>query len=122
MNNYVKKRLASFGYAFQGIATLFREEPNAVIHLLMAVLAIFLGFLLKISMGEWLAIVVCVGLVLSMEALNSAIENLSDFSTKEKHPLIKKAKDLSAAAVFICAMASLIVGIIIFLPKLIALL
>ncbi|MDR1783998.1 MAG: diacylglycerol kinase family protein [Dysgonamonadaceae bacterium] len=122
MSNYFKKRFASFGYAFQGIATLFREEPNAVIHLLITVVAIVLGFFLKISLGEWLAIIICIGLVLSMEALNTAIENLSDFSTKEKHPIIKKAKDLAAAAVFICAMASLTVGIIIFLPKLIALL
>jgi diacylglycerol kinase len=122
MPPYLKKRIDSFRYAFQGIATLLREEPNAVVHLLISVIALALGFLLKISAGEWLAVVLCIGLVLSMEAMNTAIENLADFASKEKHPLIKKAKDLAAAAVFTCAAASLVVGIIIFLPKLIALL
>lgn len=122
MADYLKKRIASFRYAFQGIATLFSDEPNAVIHLAITVLVIVLGFIFDISAGEWIAIVICIGLVLAMEAINSAIENLSDFCSKEIHPFIKKAKDLSAAAVVFCAAASLVVGIIIFLPKLLNLL
>lgn len=122
MGGYLKKRIASFGYALQGIVVLFKEEQNARIHLCVAAMAVFLGFGLKISANEWLAIVICIGIVFAMEALNSAIENLADHATKEKHPLIKKAKDLAAAAVFICAVSALVAGTIIFLPKLIVLL
>ena len=79
------------------------------------------GFLLQISLFEWVAVVLCIGLVITLELINSAIENMSDFVSPEKNDIIKKVKDLSAAAVFIAAICSAIVGIIIFLPKIIVL-
>ncbi len=122
MNNYANNRLKSFKYAFQGIATLFRETPNAAIHLVLTILAVLLGFILSISPVEWIAICIVIGLVFALEAVNTALENLSDFACKkETHPAIKKAKDLGAAAVLLAAIAAFIVGLIVFLPKLISL-
>jgi diacylglycerol kinase len=116
-NFSIKKRLLSFSYAFDGLRILFKEEHNSRIHLLAAVVAIILGVLLEISSLEWIAIVFSIGLVFAFEILNSALENLADYASPEKNDLIRKAKDLSAAAVFVAAMAALTVGFIIFLPK-----
>ncbi|SCD20102.1 putative membrane protein [Proteiniphilum saccharofermentans] len=116
--SYIKKRIQSFAYAFRGLYFLFKEAPNALIHLIAAIIAISSGFIYKISYNEWLAIIIVIGAVFSMEAINTALERLSDYTcNKEIHPAIKKVKDLSAAAVLIVAVAALAVGITIFLPK-----
>ncbi|KUK78083.1 MAG: putative Diacylglycerol kinase [Proteiniphilum acetatigenes] len=117
---YIKNRIHSFIYAFEGIKTLFRETPNAMIQLAAAIAAILLGLIFHISTVEWLILILVIGGVVALEAMNSALENLSDYtSKKEIDPTIKKAKDLSAAAVLIMAIAALAVGVIIFLPKII---
>ena len=120
MSNYLKKRFLSFNYAFQGIRALFTETPNAFIHLILAVAAVAMGFILRISREEWLAVVIVIGLVFAMEALNTAVETLANYACKKEiHPMIKKVKDLSAAAVLLAALAALVVGIMVFLPKMI---
>lgn len=121
MNNFCKKRTDSFKYAFQGAATLFHETPNAIIHLIMAILAVLLGFIFSISATEWLAIIIVIGLVLVLEAINTSIESLADLVSKERNESIKKVKDLAAAGVLIASMAALVIGILIFLPKFIEL-
>lgn len=116
--SYIQERIQSFTHAFRGLQTLFNETPNAVIHLMAAVVAITLGVVFGISNGEWLAIIIVIGIVFSMEAINTALERLSDYtSEKEIHPTIKKVKDLAASAVLIAALAALTIGIIIFYPK-----
>ena len=117
----LQKRIKSFIYAFAGLKVLFKDEHNARIHLIGAIGAIILGIWLNISSTEWICIVFAISLVISLEAVNSAIENLADFASPEKHELIKKTKDLAASAVLIVAFGSLLVGIIIFLPKVITL-
>lgn len=120
---YIKKRILSFRYAFRGTATLFRETPNIRLQLAAAITAVIMGFLLHISHGEWLAIIIVTGDVFAMEAMNSAMEQLADFTCKQEiHPAIKKVKDISAAAVLLAAVAALVVGLVIFLPKIILLL
>ncbi|MDO5665613.1 MAG: diacylglycerol kinase family protein [Bacteroidia bacterium] len=118
-SSYIKKRIASFRYAFQGVATLFRETPNALIHLIMAVLSVLFGFIFSISATEWLAVIIVIGLVFTSEAINTSIETLADFVSKERNESIKKVKDLAAAGVLLAAIAALVVGIIVFLPKII---
>ena len=108
----------SFRYAAKGIAGLFREEHNARIHAVAAVVAVGLGCWLDLSAGEWCAVVMCIGAVIAAEALNSAVEALADRITTDRDPLIGKAKDFAAAAVLITAIAAAVVGCIIFLPKL----
>jgi diacylglycerol kinase (ATP) len=111
-------RIKSFKYAFNGLKILFREEHNARIHLFITLLAIVLGFVLKISALEWVAVMLVIGLVFITEIVNTSIENIADFISPEKHAKIKVIKDLAAAAVIISAIISVIIGLIIFLPKL----
>ena len=115
----ILKRMLSFKFAFQGIKLLFKEEHNSWIHLLFAALAIALAVWLKISLLEWVLVIFCIGFVFVIEIINTAIENICDFISPEKNSMIKRIKDLSAAAVLFSAVTSLIVGALIFLPKLI---
>ena len=115
----ISQRLKSFKYAFAGLRTLFTEEHNARIHLLAAVIALTVGFVLKISASEWIFLVGAISLVFICELFNTSLEALADFVSPEKHPQIKKVKDLAAAAVLTSALTALITGIIIFLPKII---
>ena len=120
--NYIKKRINSFRCAFQGISSLFKETPNFLIQLAGAIVALVMGLFFRISNVEWLILVLLIGCILSLEAINSALENLSDYACKKEiHPTIKKVKDLSAAAVLIMAMAALVVGVTIFLPRIVLL-
>jgi len=115
------QRLKSFKYAFAGLRTLFIEEHNARIHAIGALVALVLGFILKISLHEWIALVVVMSLVFICELFNTSLEAMADFASPEKHPQIKKVKDLAAAAVLISALSAFITGIILFLPKIIIL-
>lgn len=111
------KRINSFKYAFNGLKILFQEEHNSRIHLFASVVVIILGFVLKVSFNEWFALIFACGFVFTTEIINSSIENLADFISPEKNELIKKVKDLSAAAVLISAITALIIGLLIFSPK-----
>ena len=115
----LKKRLHSFKFAFEGIIVMFKEEANALIHLFLSIVAIAFGFILNISISEWCLLILCIGFVFAMELINTSIENLSNYVSPEKKDIIKKVKDLSAAGVLISALAAFVIGIIIFLPKLI---
>ena len=82
-----------------------------------AFIAVIIAFWLKISAIEWVAIVFAIGFVITLEIINSAIENMADFLSPEKHEMIKKIKDLAAAGVLVSSITSLIIGLIVFLPK-----
>ena len=113
----IRERLKSFGFAFNGLKILVREEHNARIHLFAVVCVIIAGVFVKISVSDWIAVVFAFGFVIVMEIVNSAIEGIADFVSPEKHEMIKKIKDLSAAAVLIAAITAFIIGLIIFVPK-----
>ena len=113
----IRKRLESFSFAFNGLRLLLKEEHNSWIHLLAAICVVFAGFVFNISAFEWITIVFAIGLVIALELINSAIENIADFVSPEKHDKIKKVKDLAAAAVLISAVTALVVGLIIFIQK-----
>lgn len=114
----IAKRLQSFIHAFNGLKLLFKEEHNAKIHLAAALLAVTFGFVLNVSATEWLVILLCIALVVSLELINSAIENLCDFVSPKKDVRIKNIKDLAAGAVLWSAILAFIIGVIIFVPKL----
>jgi diacylglycerol kinase (ATP) len=118
----IRARLRSFQYAFQGIHTLFATQPNAWIHLTVAIAAVFLGFWLRISPLEWCLIIFSIGLVLAAEAMNTALEFLTDLASPRYHELAGKAKDSAAGAVLISACTAILIGSLIFLPKLLHLL
>ena len=117
----VKKRLKSFRYAFQGLKALLIEEHNARIHFVVAIIVVASGVVFKLRPYEWIAVIFAIGVVITTEILNSAIENLCDFITPERNGKIKKIKDLAAAGVLISAISAGIIGLIVFLPKIVAL-
>lgn len=108
---------ASFGHALEGIVASVREGRNIRIQLAGGALALALGLLFQIEAHEWLAIIVCCGLVLGGECLNTALERTVDLAMPKQHPDAKVAKDAAAGAVLLFALASLAVGIVIFLPR-----
>ena len=118
MKNYLKKRVAAFSYAFKGIWYLFSHEPHAIIHLCIAAGVVAAGFLFRINSMEWCAICLCIGSVFMAEGFNTALEKLADKITKEEDPLIGTAKDVAAGAVLLMAIATVVVGCVIFIPKL----
>ena len=116
----MKKFLKSFRYAFEGIFTGIKEEQNMKIHIAIMILVIIFGILLKISKIEWIICIALFGIVISMELINTAIENTVDLITKEINEQAKIAKDVAAGAVLVSAIASAIIGLIIFVPKVIS--
>lgn len=112
----VKKRIHSFIYAWKGIRSLFSEEQNAWIHAGATCLVIFSGCFFRITSGEWIVLLLCIGMVLMAEAINTSIERLVDLVSPEFHPLAGKVKDLAAGAVLIGAVIAAIIGLIIFVP------
>lgn len=115
----IRKNVRSFRYAIEGIFALFRFENNAKIHLLAAITVIVVGLWLPLNRVEWALVLTQVGLVLAAEAFNTAIEKLADVVSPERHPQIKAVKDLSAGAVLLVVIVAVIVGLLIFGPKLI---
>lgn len=89
------------------------------IHILAAVVAVVLGFLLRLTITEWCIIILCIGAVMMAELFNSAVERVCDAAfTKKEDPVVKDIKDISAGAVLISALMALVVGLLIFVPKL----
>ena len=119
-NMSLQKRVASFRYALNGLADLFSSQPNARIHLVTAAAAVVAGVYFQIPGTEWIVLTFCIALVLSLEAVNTAIEHLTDLVSPAVHPLAGKAKDVAAAAVLLVAIGAVVVGGIIFLPKILA--
>ena len=113
----LKKRLLSFGFAFSGLKTLIKEEHNARIHLVAAICVISASIIFRINVYEWIAIILVIGFVFAMEIVNTAIENIANYLSIDIDVRIKKIKDLAAAATLVSAIVALIVGLIIFLPK-----
>lgn len=116
-----RKRMNSFRYAFNGIKLLLRYEHNAWIHCLAAVAVVAAGLFFGLSRMEWVAVTLAIGTVLAAEAVNSSIEALADFVSPAYQEAIKRTKDLAAGAVLLMAIAAAMVGLLIFLPKILAL-
>lgn len=113
----LRKRLKSFKFAFNGIRLLITREHNAWIHCFAAICVIIAGFVFDISTTEWIAVTFAIGTVLAAEAVNSSIEAIADLVSPEYNEAIKRTKDLAAGAVLILAISAAIVGLIIFVPK-----
>lgn len=110
------KLLKSFGYACKGLIVAVREQRNLKIHLVAALSVMALAYWVEVTTLEWCVLLMLIGLVIAAELFNTAIENMIDLITTEHHPLAGKVKDIAAAAVFVLAGISVIVGFIIFAP------
>jgi len=117
---FFSREADSFACAFRGIAALLKSEVHARIHLVATVVVIALGWWFEISRGEWIAVVLATGLVWVAEALNTAIEYVADLAHPDEHPEVKKLKDLAAAAVLFASIVALVVGLLVFWPRLCA--
>ena len=113
-----KERGNSFGYAWQGSKALFRTEHNAWIHTGTTIAVVIAAIVLKVSKIETAVLVLTIAFVFVTEILNTAIEKAMDLISIERHPKIALVKDLAAAAVLLSAVAAVVIGVIIFLPKL----
>jgi len=114
-NMSCSSRRRSFGYAFNGLLLLLRQEPNFKLQVIAAIVAVIAGFIRHFGHVQWLSLIFAIALVLITEALNTCIEKLCDFACDSKiHPAIKVIKDISAAAVLLAACGSAIIGFIIF--------
>jgi diacylglycerol kinase len=112
-----KKIINSFKYAIEGIIASFKSERNMKIHVLATIIVVILGLILKINIVEWCFCIISIVLVISAELLNTAIENIVDMISTEKNEKAKLVKDISAGAVLVLAIGALIIGMIIFIPK-----
>lgn len=115
-----KRLINSFKYAINGIKVAIKREQNLVIHMFFLVIAIICSIIFKISHLEFLIIILVSGIVIALELVNTAIENTVDITNKYSE-YAKLAKDSASGAVLIAAITSIVVGLIIFLPKFITL-
>ena len=124
MNNkksFIINRLKSTIYACSGAFTLLKTEASIQVQLVISTIIIIAGIYFEISAVEWMFQVTAIGLVMSLEGVNTAIEAIADFIHPEYHKKIGLIKDIAAGAVFIAATAAIIIGLIIYIPKIIAL-
>jgi undecaprenol kinase len=113
-DRYWKRFTCSFFYAWSGLKQAIRNEQNMKIHLFIALLVISFAFILKIPLYEKIILLLVIGVIISLEVVNTAIERVVDLVTKEYHPMAKVAKDVSAGAVLIFSIFAVIIGILIF--------
>ena len=114
----LKARLKSIRYACEGLNAFFETQHNAIIHLVLTIMALAGAIFFAVSKTEMIAIIIVTALVWSAELFNTAVEKLADLVSKDFDPRIKFIKDVSAAAVLLSAIAALSTGAIIFVPKL----
>jgi diacylglycerol kinase (ATP) len=115
--SFLSNRIKSVGYAFKGALYLLKTESSIKIQFVIAIAVTIAGFYFDISKTEWLFQIGFIGLVMSIEGLNTAIEYLSDFIHPEHHKSIGRIKDIAAGAVFIASFAAVLAGIVIYFPK-----
>lgn len=113
-----KRFYRSLMHALRGVQRLFSSTPNATIHAIATVAVLTCGIIFRVTPIEWCLLLLCIGAVLSLEAMNSALEALADHVTQDYAPLIKDAKDLAAGAVLIMSIIAAIVGLLILVPYL----
>ena len=119
MNLKNKCLINSFKYACMGIKSAIKSERNMKIHVLATLIVTALGFILGLDPLEWVACIFSIVIVISSEMLNTAIETIVDLVSPNINPLAKKAKDIAAGSVLVMAIGAFLVGLIIFIPKII---
>ncbi len=113
-----KSFIASLEFALQGFRTAFKEERNLKAHVCLAIVAIIAGFIFRLALNEWLWLLLVIFLVIVMEIINTTAENIVDMVTNYHFNSIgKKVKDMAAAAVLLTACFAMVVGALIFVPK-----
>jgi diacylglycerol kinase (ATP) len=112
--------IRSFGYAFEGVAYILRTQRNARIELVIGIAAVALAAWLGISAVEWAVLVLTIAFVVGLEWINTSLELAISLASPERHPSAKAAKDVAAASVLLGAVISVVVGLLLFVPRLLA--
>lgn len=115
---FIINRLKSVGYAFRGMRILIKTEASIKIQLIIAAVVTIAGFYFEISKTEWMVQIIMIGLVMSVEGMNTAVEYIADFVHPEHHKKIGLIKDVAAGAVFIAAIVAVVIAVLIYGPKL----
>ena len=116
--SFVQNRIKSIGFAYKGALYLVKTEASIKVQLFVAISVTIAGFYFNLSNTEWLFQIAFIGLVMTAEGINTAIEYIADFIHPEYHKTIGHIKDISAGAVFIAAMAAIAGALVIYIPKL----
>jgi diacylglycerol kinase len=114
---FITNRIKSFGPALKGLFWLFKNEGNAQFHLIATIVVVIAGFYFKVTLFEWILLCFAIGLVITAEALNTAIEKTIDLLHPQKHEKAGLVKDLAAASVLIASILAIIVGLLVFIQK-----
>ena len=115
--SFLGKRIRSIGYAFRGMILLLSREASIQVQAVIAILMTVLGFVVGLSATEWMIQCLTIALVMGIEGMNTAVEELADFVHPEQHPRIGFVKDVAAGAVFLAALIAVVVGGILYFPK-----
>ncbi|WP_029035898.1 diacylglycerol kinase family protein [Salinimicrobium xinjiangense] len=116
MYDFITGRIKGGGYAIKGAWLLLRHEPSIQVQFVLAILVTIAGFYFDITATEWIMQFLAIGLVMGIEGLNTAVENIADFVHPDFHVKIGRIKDVAAGAVFFAAIIAVIIGFIIYLP------
>ena len=119
-DSFIVHQIKSFGYAIEGIIYNYKKRTHFKIHIIFAIILIVLGLIYKLSSYEWLVIILISSAVISAEAINTAIEEACDVLHPEHHPGARLAKHCAAGGVLILSIAAILVGILIFIPKILS--
>lgn len=115
--SFLINRLKSVEYAFKGAFSLLKTESSIKVQFIIAILLTIAGFYYNISSYEWIVQILAIGLVMSIEGVNTAIEEMADFIHPERHEKIGLIKDIAAGAVLMASVSASIIGLIVYLPK-----
>ena len=116
-NTFFTGRLKSMGFALKGAIKLITTEHSVMVQFSLGIALTIAGFFFNITATEWMFQTLAIGLVLSIEGLNTAVEKIADFIHPDYSQRIGFIKDIAAGAVFFAAMAAITIGLIIYLPK-----
>jgi diacylglycerol kinase (ATP) len=119
MLKFIAKRILSFKYAINGFLWALKTQGNLQFHLFALIAVVISGIFFRISNTEWLVVIICIGMVVASEIINSSIEELVNFISPERNQKAGLIKDLAAAAVLVTAVIAAVCGLIIFIPKLV---
>ena len=116
-SNFITNRLKSIGYAFKGAYLLITTEASLKVQFIIGIIVTIAGFYYNLSPTEWILQILTIGIIMALEGINTAIEEMADFVHPDQHKKIGLIKDLAAGAIFIFAITAVIIGIIIYFPK-----
>ena len=119
-DSFFINRLKSVGYAFKGAYHLISKEASVKVQFAICIIMTIAGFYFKLSTTEWMIQILVIALIMAIEGLNTAIEEMANFIHPDYHKKIGLIKDISAGAVFIFAIVAIIIGLIIYLPKIVS--